>query len=46
MKKCWNMNPDNRPNSIEVEESILSFYNFLNKESIVQNHEIEKSTRI
>ncbi|RIA85510.1 hypothetical protein C1645_741528 [Glomus cerebriforme] len=27
MKKCWNSNPDNRPNTIEIEKVIRSFYN-------------------
>ncbi|RIA86748.1 hypothetical protein C1645_828817 [Glomus cerebriforme] len=27
MKKCWNSNPDNRPNTIEIEKLIKSFYN-------------------
>ncbi|GBC40663.2 kinase-like domain-containing protein [Rhizophagus irregularis DAOM 181602=DAOM 197198] len=29
MKKCWDSNPDNRPNSIELKESIDLFYNSL-----------------
>src|SRR5436189_5247935 len=27
MKKCWDSNPDNRPNAIEILESIFLFYN-------------------
>ncbi|RIA93125.1 hypothetical protein C1645_819749 [Glomus cerebriforme] len=27
MKKCWNSSPNNRPNTIEIEESIKLFYN-------------------
>ena len=52
MKKCWDMNPDNRPNSIEIQELISSFNNSLNQESVIyqdfkekekkENHEIEK----
>jgi serine/threonine protein kinase len=32
MKKCWDSNPDNRPNSIEIKESIDLFYNSLHKD--------------
>src|SRR5205809_5216571 len=28
MRKCWDSNPDNRPNAIEIEKLIGSFYNF------------------
>ena len=27
MKRCWDSNPDNRPNAIEVEKSIILFNN-------------------
>ncbi|POG66625.1 kinase-like domain-containing protein, partial [Rhizophagus irregularis DAOM 181602=DAOM 197198] len=30
MKRCWNSNPDNRPNAIEIHELIVSFYNLYN----------------
>ncbi|CAB5382903.1 unnamed protein product [Rhizophagus irregularis] len=30
-KKCWDSNPDNRPNSIELKEFIDLFYNSLNQ---------------
>jgi serine/threonine protein kinase len=45
IKKCWDSNPDNRPNSIELKEFIDLFYNSLNqkfdeKEQI--HHEIKK----
>uniref|UniRef100_U9TN73 Protein kinase domain-containing protein n=2 Tax=Rhizophagus irregularis TaxID=588596 RepID=U9TN73_RHIID len=32
MKKCWDSNPENRPNSFEIYESVLQF----------QNNEIEE----
>jgi serine/threonine protein kinase len=38
MKKCWDSNPDNRPNVIEVEESISQFINSI---YIAENNEIE-----
>ncbi|CAB5396341.1 unnamed protein product [Rhizophagus irregularis] len=30
MKRCWDSNPDNRPNAIEIHELIESFYNLYN----------------
>ncbi|EXX62733.1 Cmk2p [Rhizophagus irregularis DAOM 197198w] len=30
MKRCWDSNPDNRPNTTEIHELIESFYNFYN----------------
>ncbi|GBB97026.1 hypothetical protein RclHR1_00290024 [Rhizophagus clarus] len=27
MKRCWDSNPDNRPNAAEIEKLIISFYN-------------------
>ncbi|CAB4432388.1 unnamed protein product [Rhizophagus irregularis] len=27
MKKCWDLNPVNRPNTAEIEKTIISFYN-------------------
>ncbi|PKK63210.1 hypothetical protein RhiirC2_789234 [Rhizophagus irregularis] len=30
MKKCWNLDPDNRPGSVEIKELIYLFYNLLN----------------
>ncbi|RGB28380.1 kinase-like domain-containing protein [Rhizophagus diaphanus] len=46
MKKCWDSNPDNRPNSIELKEFIDRFYNSLNqkfnkKEQIHHETEIQ-----
>jgi serine/threonine protein kinase len=35
MKKCWNSNPDNRPNIIELNQSLLFI--------IINNSEIEKA---
>jgi hypothetical protein len=32
MKKCWDSNPDNRPNSIELKEIIELFYHSLDQE--------------
>ena len=39
MEKCWDSNPNNRPNASEIEELIRKFYN-----SIKYNHngEIDK----
>ena len=31
MKKCWDSNPDNRPNAIEIQKSINSFKHSLNE---------------
>ncbi|CAB5384828.1 unnamed protein product [Rhizophagus irregularis] len=33
MKKCWDGNSGNRPNSIEIEELIELFYESLNQEN-------------
>uniref|UniRef100_U9STF2 Protein kinase domain-containing protein n=1 Tax=Rhizophagus irregularis (strain DAOM 181602 / DAOM 197198 / MUCL 43194) TaxID=747089 RepID=U9STF2_RHIID len=30
MKRCWDSNPDNRPNTTEIHELIESFFNFYN----------------
>ncbi|UZO11103.1 uncharacterized protein OCT59_002677 [Rhizophagus irregularis] len=45
MKKCWDGNPDNRPNSIEIKEMIELFYNSLDqdfKKKEQQHYEIEE----
>jgi serine/threonine protein kinase len=45
MKRCWDFNPDNRPNSIEIKDMIVLFHNSLNqnfKEKQQQHYEIEK----
>ena len=44
MEKCWDSNPDNRPNAIEVEELLNLFdYSYLNNESSFKRIiEIEK----
>ncbi|CAB5388232.1 unnamed protein product [Rhizophagus irregularis] len=45
MKKCWDGNPDNRPNSIEIKEMIELFYNSLDqdfKKKEHQHYEIEE----
>ncbi|CAB4381940.1 unnamed protein product [Rhizophagus irregularis] len=45
MKRCWYLNPDNRPNSIEIKELIDQFYHSLDQEYEVeeqQYYEIEK----
>ncbi|CAB5379103.1 unnamed protein product [Rhizophagus irregularis] len=45
MKKCWDGNPNNRPNSVEIKEIIELFYNSLNQEFKNERHqhyEIEK----
>ncbi|GBB86885.1 hypothetical protein RclHR1_13310001 [Rhizophagus clarus] len=45
IKKCWNSNPDNRPNSIEIKDTIKLFYDSLdqNFEKKEQKHyEIEE----
>ncbi|GES97466.1 kinase-like domain-containing protein [Rhizophagus clarus] len=34
MKKCLNLEPQNRPNAIEIEQTIKLFYSYLNNESI------------
>ena len=34
MKKCWDSNPDNRPDAIEVEELICQFVNYEDQEEI------------
>ncbi|UZO11102.1 uncharacterized protein OCT59_002676 [Rhizophagus irregularis] len=39
MKKCWDGNPGNRPNSIEIKEMIELFYNSLDQ----KNREYQKS---
>jgi serine/threonine protein kinase len=45
MERCWNSNPDNRPNSIEIKEKIELFCNLLNQKfekKQQQHHEIER----
>ncbi|GBB88158.1 hypothetical protein RclHR1_01470006 [Rhizophagus clarus] len=45
MKKCWDSNPYNRPNSIEMKDIIKLFYDSLNqnfKEKGQQHYEIEE----
>jgi hypothetical protein len=46
MKRCWDSNPENRSNSIELKEFIDRFYNSLNqkfdkKEQIYNETEIQ-----
>ncbi|GBB85327.1 hypothetical protein RclHR1_01190003 [Rhizophagus clarus] len=38
MKKCWDSNPNNRPNAIEIEELIRSFYSSCNPILGRRNH--------
>jgi serine/threonine protein kinase len=48
MKRCWDLNPENRPNSIEIKEIIELFYNSLDqefKEKKNQHYEIEGQFR-
>ncbi|GES95353.1 kinase-like domain-containing protein [Rhizophagus clarus] len=44
MKRCLDLNPENRPNSIEIKEIIELFYNSLDQEfkKEQQHHEIEE----
>ncbi|EXX76903.1 Ste11p [Rhizophagus irregularis DAOM 197198w] len=44
MKRCWDLNPENRPNSIEVKEIIELFYNSLDQKfkKNKQHYEIEE----
>ncbi|CAB5369146.1 unnamed protein product [Rhizophagus irregularis] len=45
MKRCWDSNPENRPNSIEIKEIIKLFYNSLDqkfKKKEQQHYEIEE----
>jgi hypothetical protein len=45
IKRCWNLDPDYRPNSIEIKEMIDQFYNSLDpnfKEKKQQHYEIEE----
>ncbi|GBC39080.2 kinase-like domain-containing protein [Rhizophagus irregularis DAOM 181602=DAOM 197198] len=45
MKRCWDSNPDNRPNSIEINELINLFYYSLDQQfekKVQQHYEIEK----
>ena len=41
MKKCWDPNPDNRPNAREIEELIISF-----QKSAYSGNEIDKQFEI
>ncbi|GBB93540.1 hypothetical protein RclHR1_21900002 [Rhizophagus clarus] len=43
MKRCWDLNPENRPNSIEIKEVIELFYNSLDQKfkNKKQHYEIE-----
>ncbi|GBB83460.1 hypothetical protein RclHR1_01020001 [Rhizophagus clarus] len=44
-KKCWDPNPDNRPNSLEIKDVIKLFYNSLDQnfqKKEQQHYEIEK----
>ncbi|CAB4422071.1 unnamed protein product [Rhizophagus irregularis] len=41
MKKCWDLNPNNRPNILEINELITSFHKLYRRDSfIVENEEI------
>jgi serine/threonine protein kinase len=46
MKKCWDPNPENRPNAFEIKETIMLFYysyvNFIKKGKGYDNYEIER----
>ncbi|PKB93236.1 hypothetical protein RhiirA5_441903 [Rhizophagus irregularis] len=45
MKRCWDLIPNNRPNSIEIKELIDQFYHSLDQEYEIeeqQYYEIEK----
>ncbi|GBC02162.1 hypothetical protein RclHR1_04490008 [Rhizophagus clarus] len=44
MKRCWDSNPNNRPNSIEINEMIELFYSSLDQEfkKEQQHYEVEK----
>jgi serine/threonine protein kinase len=45
MKKCWDSNPENRPNSVEIKESIELFYHSLDQKVMAkkrQHYEIIK----
>jgi serine/threonine protein kinase len=43
MKKCWNLDPDNRPGSVEIKELIYLFYSLLNGSCRTAHHyEIRK----
>ena len=44
MKKCWNPNPDNRPNAKEIEDEIESF-RYLSDEVKRQFDKVYKYTR-
>ncbi|CAB5382523.1 unnamed protein product [Rhizophagus irregularis] len=49
MKKCWDTNPDNRPNTFEIKESIYLFYHSLDqnfKEKEQRDYEIEKQFKV
>ncbi|CAB4440468.1 unnamed protein product [Rhizophagus irregularis] len=44
MKRCWDLDPENRPNSNELKEMIILFCNSLDQEFKIreqENHEIE-----
>ncbi|PKC01356.1 hypothetical protein RhiirA5_426844, partial [Rhizophagus irregularis] len=42
MKKCWDLNPNNRPNILEINESIVSFHKSYGRDFyIIENEEIE-----
>jgi serine/threonine protein kinase len=46
MKRCWDANPDNRPNAIEIEELIKSFISNENNEEIKNQFEKAEEYRI
>ncbi|CAB4402703.1 unnamed protein product [Rhizophagus irregularis] len=46
MKKCWDPNPDNRPNASEIEESINSFSSSEKSEKIKNQFEKSEKYRI
>jgi serine/threonine protein kinase len=45
MKKCWNSNPDNRPNAIEIEELIELFQSRKDRNIQKQVEEAEENTK-
>ncbi|CAB4389791.1 unnamed protein product [Rhizophagus irregularis] len=42
MKKCWNLNPSNRPDIFEIDKLITSFYKSYNKDLLFVENETIK----
>src|SRR3954454_4959458 len=42
VKKCWDPNPDNRPNAVEIGDELASFYYLLYASKYSEDNEIAK----